>query len=216
MKPAWVVWDWNGTLLDDTHLCYEIGNEMRMRRGLPAFLHQDAYRAIMGFPIVDYYRRMGYTFENETYDDVSGEFVCMYMQRANTCKLHAGAERVLGEIAQMGVRQVMLSATGQARLNEQVAHYPGLAAYFADIIGMPDNLAHGKASLAQALLERERLSPGEVLFIGDTDHDFAVASAVGCRAVLIANGHQTAEKLHATGAPVLGGIAEVPGYLETL
>ena len=28
-----VIWDWNGTLLDDTELCYQIANEMRLERG---------------------------------------------------------------------------------------------------------------------------------------------------------------------------------------
>lgn len=216
MKPKWIVWDWNGTLLDDTQLCYEIANEMRIERGLPALPDMESYRSIMGFPIVDYYRRMGYTFETESYDDVSNEFVCMYIQRSAACKLHEGAEAVLRRISEAGIRQALLSATGQKRLVEQVALYGAILPCFASVIGMPDDLAHGKVSLAEAFLKKERLSPDDVLFIGDTDHDHFVASAIGCRCLLIGNGHQSAAKLYQTGAPVLGRITDVPDYVEGL
>ena len=216
MTPSWIIWDWNGTLLDDTELCYTIANEMRIRRGLAALPDIDAYRSVMGFPIVDYYRRMGYTFENETYDDVSVEFVCMYIQRCDTCKLHEGAVAVLEKLAAMGIRQTLLSATGQDRLTEQVAQHGAILPFLTDVIGMPDNLAHGKAALADAFLKREGIDPAGVLFIGDTDHDYAVASSVGGRVLLLGNGHQTPDKLLATGAPVLADIRNVPLYIAGL
>jgi hypothetical protein len=49
-----IVWDWNGTLLDDAWLCREIMNEQLITRGLPA-LSMQRYGAIFGFPVKTYY-----------------------------------------------------------------------------------------------------------------------------------------------------------------
>jgi hypothetical protein len=58
-----VIWDWNGTLLDDTEMCYQIANEMRQERGMQLMRGVEEYRTYFTFPVIDYYRRMGYTFE---------------------------------------------------------------------------------------------------------------------------------------------------------
>ena len=55
--------------------------------------------------------------------------------------------------------------------------------------------------------------PGEVLLVGDTIHDHELAEAAGCRCVLFAGGHQTAQRLRATGRPVIDGLEEVAAHL---
>ena len=62
-----VIWDWNGTLLDDTELCYRIANEMRIERGMTPMLGIEEYREFFTFPVIDYYKRMGYTFDTEPF-----------------------------------------------------------------------------------------------------------------------------------------------------
>ena len=57
MKPRCVIWDWNGTLLDDLQLCLRLLNEMLEEDGCPNRYDLAAYREIFGFPVVDYYRR---------------------------------------------------------------------------------------------------------------------------------------------------------------
>ena len=50
MKPHHVIWDWNGTLVDDAWLCVEIINELLARRGL-APITPCKYSAVFGFPL---------------------------------------------------------------------------------------------------------------------------------------------------------------------
>ncbi len=66
-----VIWDWNGTLLDDTELCYQIANEMRLERGMASMRGIEEYRSHFTFPVVEYYKRMGYTFEAEPFEEIS-------------------------------------------------------------------------------------------------------------------------------------------------
>ncbi len=55
--------------------------------------------------------------------------------------------------------------------------------------------------------------PPETLLLGDTQHDLELPQAIGCRAVLFFGGHQSRERLVATGAPVVDHLDEVAGFL---
>lgn len=207
-----IIWDWNGTLLDDTFLCYDIANRMRAERGMSVMHDISEYRAVFGFPVIDYYRRMGYTFETESYEDISVEFVALYAEGLRACPLQPHAADVLANIQRRGIPQVLLSATGADRLFDQAAMY-GLPPYFARVIGGENNLAHGKAAQAKALIADCGLDPETVLFVGDTDHDYEVSAAAGCRCALYTCGHQSRAHLSALPVPLLDDLAEVVAYL---
>ena len=51
-----VIWDWNGTLLDDAWLCVDVMNGMLCRRALPV-LTPAKYEESFDFPVLDFYRR---------------------------------------------------------------------------------------------------------------------------------------------------------------
>lgn len=57
-----VLWDWNGTLLDDAALCCELLNTMLARHGYAPVGSMEAYRQVFCFPIETYYRRAGFDF----------------------------------------------------------------------------------------------------------------------------------------------------------
>ena len=207
-----VIWDWNGTLLDDTEMCYQIANEMRQERGMDLMRGVEEYRTYFTFPVIDYYRRMGDTFETEPFENISRQFVAMYAERFPVCPLQACAEETLSAVLKTGARQVLLSATGQEKLDEQVAHF-GLNRYFDRVIGNSNNLAHGKADYAVDFLRESGVNPARALFVGDTDHDFEIASSIGCGCALLSAGHQTTEHLRSLGATLVGSLCEVADLL---
>ncbi|MEN6637121.1 MAG: HAD hydrolase-like protein [Clostridiaceae bacterium] len=207
-----VIWDWNGTLLDDTEMCYQIANEMRLERGMDLMRGVEEYRTYFTFPVIDYYRRMGYTFETEPFENISRQFVAMYAERFPVCPLQACAEEALSAVLKTGARQVLLSATGPEKLDEQVAHF-GLNRYFDRVIGNSNNLAHGKADYAVDFLRESGVNPARALFVGDTDHDFEIASSIGCGCALLIAGHQTKEHLFTLGAPLVESLCEIPLFL---
>ena len=57
MKYSHIIWDFNGTILDDVSIGIEAINMLLLRRGLKTIDSVDEYRRIFGFPIKDYYRR---------------------------------------------------------------------------------------------------------------------------------------------------------------
>ena len=207
-----VIWDWNGTLLDDTELCYSIANEMRIERGMDPMRGVEEYRAFFTFPVIEYYKRMGYSFETEPFENISVQFVSTYAERLSTVTLQPCAEDTLAAVLDRGARQVLLSATGQEKLDEQVKHF-GLGRYFERVIGGSNNLAHGKADYAVEFLRESGVSPARALFVGDTDHDYEIASSIGCGCAILIPGHQSRAHLETLGAALIESLCEVPGLL---
>ena len=62
-----LIWDWNGTILDDTRLCIDIENELLRERGMPE-ITEAWYLSHFTFPVRRYYAKMGYTFETESFE----------------------------------------------------------------------------------------------------------------------------------------------------
>ena len=200
MLPKLLIWDWNGTILDDLDLCLAIENELLSERGMKP-ITRAWYLDHFSFPIEPYYREMGYTFEKETYADVSRVFMERYNAQFARCPLRAGVQDVLIKAHTQGVMQTLLSVTEQNELVRQVKRL-GLMGLFGELIGQDDALGFSKIERAKDYMRRIGIAPEDALFIGDTDHDAEAARAVGCPCVLISGGHQSKAVLSRCGVPV--------------
>ena len=107
----------------------------------------------------------------------------------------------------------MLSAYEQKALLEATTHFE-LTGFFDDIIGLNDIYAHGKVENGKRYMAKLNIDPSDVLFIGDTVHDFEVAEAMGVQCILVANGHNSRERLEACGVPVLDSLAGLRSLLK--
>jgi len=202
-----VVWDWNGTLLDDAWLCRDIMNEQLVSRGLPA-LSMERYGAIFGFPVKTYYERAGFDFSEEPFEIPAREFIAVYEARRHEAALHDGVVGVLKQVHGAGVRQHLLSAYSHDSLNTIVAAH-GLTGFFATLAGIPDVFAASKLQRGLELAEAIAGSDHRALLVGDTDHDWEVAAEMGIDCVLVPAGHQSLERLQACGVPVLQSLEEL-------
>lgn len=218
MKPELLIWDWNGTILEDASVCKTIANIMLAERNIPTLPDMDAYRAVFGFPIKAYYEKMGYRFgpEDEPYETVADEFIVWYDRLYRTATLRPGIADFLDKRNGEGYRQVLLSATRYDQLVEQVAAFGDVGDRFERKLGLTDHYAFSKAALARDFIEGEGIPRERALFIGDTDHDYEVSSAIGCPCVLLEGGHQSRERLKAMGVPVLRDLAALETYLNSL
>ena len=218
MKPTLIIWDWNGTILDDAGVCRRIADIMLSERGIPTLPDMDAYRAVFGFPIKSYYEKMGYRFgpEDEPYEHVADEFIVWYDRLYRTADLRPGIVDFLDKLNARGYRQVLLSATRYDQLVEQVAAFGDVGDRFERKLGLTDHYAFSKAALAKAFIEGQGIPRERALFIGDTDHDFEVSSAIGCPCVLLEGGHQSRTRLLKMGVPVLRDLRELEAYLDNL
>ncbi len=206
-----VIWDFNGTILDDVRLGMDCVNRMLADRGLPVISDTDAYRRVFGFPIDEYYRRLGFDFEREDYDTVlAPEWVALYVAGEETCPLNYGVMETIAAIRAKGIPQVMLSASNLPQLERQLKRL-SLTHAFEEVMGLDNIHARSKTALAVAWMERH---PGaSPLFVGDTVHDADVAAAVGADCVLFSQGHQHESILRTKERPLIASIPELTGFL---
>ena len=79
MKPSLVLWDWNGTLLDDVALCVDALNRLLRIYHYPQQYSLAQYREIFGFPIEDYYIRAGFDFSKNSYKELADDYMQDYL-----------------------------------------------------------------------------------------------------------------------------------------
>ena len=195
-----IFWDWNGTLLDDIEECIEIINTSLRKRALPQ-LTRSEYLEKFEFPVLNYYKSIGFDFTVESFEKVGKEFIDAYASKMFECQLQQGARPALEKISRLGINQYILSALQHGALQRCISHYQ-LQDCFARVQGLDDAYAHSKVELGRLLLAEVGCDPGSALMIGDTVHDYETASAMGVRCVLIAAGHNSRERLLACGVPV--------------
>ena len=105
MKPSLVLWDWNGTLLDDVALCVDALNRLLRIYHYPQQYSLAQYREIFGFPIEDYYIRAGFDFSKNSYKELADDYMQDYLARAGACPLAKSAVPALSLLKGAGVCQ---------------------------------------------------------------------------------------------------------------
>jgi phosphoglycolate phosphatase len=200
-RIAHVIWDWNGTLLDDAELCVEVMNGVLSRRQL-APITAESYAAAFRFPVRDYYRDLGFDFEREAFEIIGTEFISAYSAGEARCSLRHDARSTLEGVEKLGLSQSVLSASQQARLEHQVKRLE-VHAHFEALVGLADNYAAGKIEVGKKWMAKSDVDPDRTVLVGDTDHDVEVARALGVKCLLVPSGHQSTERLARTGAEVL-------------
>lgn len=207
MTTRHVVWDWNGTLLDDVWLCVDVLNEMLRARGLPV-VDEEYYREVFSFPVINVYKRMGMDTSDGKFEKMSVEYISAYQKRRDECKLHADALNVLSSLKTAGVGQSILSAYQQDMLDTMIAKM-GLSKYFDKLAGNSNIFAASKVDYGRKLLMELGAEPNEVLMVGDTEHDYEVARELGIRCILVSHGHNSRRNLDKLGVPVVPSLRDV-------
>ncbi len=205
-----VVWDWNGTLLDDVACCLTVANSLLKEFGLPQLDGLAAYHAAFRFPIVEYYADLGFdTGPDGNFDVAAHRYLELYGPASTACGLHEGAREALETLHGEGVRQVVISASRQDNLVAQLAPF-GLETLLDGVHGIEDIYAASKEGLARRWLEASGASPSQVLFIGDSAHDAEIARALGAECVLYSGGHHARAHLETLGPRVVDDLRMVP------
>ena len=184
-----IIWDFNGTLLDDIMAGIEAVNDMLSRRGIATIESVAQYRELFCFPIINYYAKLGFDFEKEDYYKVlAPEWVALYLENYKRSSLTDGAEQVLSALEALGYEQTLLSATELEMLTRQITDL-GILDRFDGILGMDTIHAHSKEAIAVAW--RKAHPDANALMLGDTDHDATVAKTMGADCILLTTGHQS-------------------------
>lgn len=202
-----IIWDWNGTLFDDVGICIESINLMLKDRGLEQ-LSKDRYLEVFDFPVREYYQKIGFNFEDEPFEIPANQFIENYFAKVDQANLHIGVHHVLQYFKNKGLTQIVLSAAEQTKLDELLKKHE-IRHFFQKVRGLDHDYATSKIDLGRQMLHGMKINSYDVCLIGDTVHDFEVASALGCFCILFANGHHPVEKLRKTGAPIIHQLDEL-------
>ncbi|MBY0370681.1 HAD family hydrolase [bacterium] len=190
-----IIWDWNGTLLDDVDMVVGAMSEVMERYGMGA-LTREAYTELFGFPVSKYYERIGFDFTKTPFEEISKQFVQNYMRDIWDCRLHEGVAGFLSDMKTQGRSQSILSAAHEDSLHKHLKHFQ-IESYFDRVYALNDHNAVGKLERGRQLLKDCGFSPEESVLIGDTDHDLEVGQELGVDVVLLGDGHQAPTRLSA-------------------
>lgn len=200
-----VLWDWNGTLLDDVWTGTAAMNALLEKYKLPLLRDTAHYREVFCFPISEYYEKLG--VGGDLFPITSHEWMAQYNAMEGRCLLREGAMEALRAFRDAGWRQAVLSASKLDNLLAQMRRYDVLP-FFDAVLGLDHIYATSKVAIGREWLRVQQINPADCVMIGDTLHDAEVAKALGCSCILAAGGHQSEAVLKAAGCEVAQSVLE--------
>ncbi len=210
LKYTHVIWDWNGTLLDDIGASLASVNDMLAKRGEPP-MDKNRYKECMGTPIIRFYEQV-FDLSKEDYASILAEYNAGYMYHLADCSLTDGAVEAIEKFAAAGVHQAIVSSSNNAQLCENAKKY-GVFDKFEAVLGAADFKADSKIERARLYLA-ESAEKGAVLVVGDLEHDAEMAAEIGADCVLLTSGHEHPERLKRSGAVIFDKIEELILFVE--
>ncbi|HEX2357474.1 MAG TPA: HAD hydrolase-like protein [Micromonosporaceae bacterium] len=208
-----LVWDWNGTLLNDLDLVVSATNEAFVRAG-GAPISADEHRRRFRRPIAEFYGEMlGRELTGDGFAELDEVFHACYNAGLPACAL---VDDAVGALRAWPDTQSLLSMWFHDELVPAVDRH-GLTRHFARVDGQ--RVRPGGGLIFKAELLAGHLAalgvPGEAaVLIGDSVDDADAAAAVGAACVLYSGGFTDAERLRAAGRPVAGTLLEAVALAE--
>ncbi len=189
-----IFFDFNGTLLDDVQLTFNIENELAIKYGVPTF-SMETYLNIFCFPVKDYYIKVGFDLDKIDFDILSKEFMNEFYKRFKTeTKLYDGLIPFLTRLKSDGYKLYVVSATKHEDLIKQLKE-KGIDMFFDDFIGSNNIQGKGKIDYALDFVKERNIDVKESVFVGDTIHDYEVGKALNMEVILVTFGHNSKELL---------------------
>ncbi|MEG0077170.1 HAD family hydrolase [Anaerorhabdus sp.] len=202
-----MIWDWNGTLLNDAECCFHVLNDLCKERNIKTLDSVEQYREIFCFPVIRVYEQMGFDLTAQSFEDVSVDYTKGYQSTYLNYSLHDYAIDSLKQNIDEGIINVLLSASQIDILKKQAQEYE-CNEYFEEILGLNNIYAHSKVDLAKEFIEKSQIDCRDIVWIGDSAHDYECAKECGTHCILVAQGHQTKQALCNTGAIVASDLLE--------
>ena len=211
-KNSIIVWDWNGTIVDDAALFVLIMNFFLKKNSLKK-INLQKYKTSFCFPVENYYKKLGFDLTEDEFKSLSSDFIKFYKKKMFIPGLKSGVFPVIEYLFNQSCKQFVVSAQEQNLLLRSVKHY-GVSVFFDGVFGLNNNYAKSKLSCV-----KKHISPlidlnNKVLFIGDTAHDYEVARAVGADCCLVSWGHYTTKRLNSLGCYVANSPHLLLAYIK--
>ena len=207
-----IIWDWNGTMLNDAELCVACMNTV-LRKHRIKEIDVIKYRSTFTFPVKDYYEAIGFDFEKIDFEIPAMEFINQYYPKIGQADLHKDTIEVLKFFREKGLKQFALSAMEHNNLVSSLTD-KGIIEFFENVSGINNHYANSKLEMGQEMMKSFSIESKDILMIGDTIHDFEVAQRLDIDCVLVSNGHQSKERLLEVTPFVVSGLLEIAEYFR--
>lgn len=202
-----ILWDWNGTLLNDTPVTADIFNILRVECGY-APITVERYREIYRHPIREMYEEAGIDLSRHTFESLAERWNDIYRTYHSPPTLHDDAVSVLRAFQGRGTRQSILSALPHPILEQSVKDHD-ISHFFETIHGATDALGHGKIDMGKEVAQNLGVAGKEITIIGDSTHDAEVAQELGAHCFLVPRGAESASRLRRAGFPICETLLDV-------
>ncbi|MFB7404126.1 HAD family hydrolase [Streptomyces rubiginosohelvolus] len=198
-----IVWDWNGTLLDDLDHMVDAVSACQEAIGEPP-VDASTYRRQHCLPGRAFHDRLcGRPVTDAEWPTITRTFA--EHMAARKPPLRAGATRLLESVSRRKHTQSLLSLTDDPQLRREVEQ-TGLTNVFERIDGRHEQGTPKSEALRSHLAALGEPDRRRVVLIGDTTDDAEAARTCGVRAVLHTGGFEPLEKLRTAGAPVVDSL----------
>jgi phosphoglycolate phosphatase-like HAD superfamily hydrolase len=212
-QPLHLVWDWNGTVLNDFEIILRSTNDSFAFHGLPP-ITADQYRTQVKMPIRSFYADiLGHEPSDEEWEALDASFHKYYVAYEREARLSDGLPDLFREWAGRGHSQSLLSMYHDDKLVPVVEHH-GIAHHFELVQGTKPPRPARKGLHLQDHLTRLHLDPARVVLIGDSPDDAAAAASVGARVILYSGGFAAAQSLQAAGAPIAASLTDAVALID--
>jgi phosphoglycolate phosphatase-like HAD superfamily hydrolase len=200
-----LVWDWNGTLLDDLPLVVSSTNAAFASVSAPA-LTAEAHRRAFRRPVAEFYAEvLGRALEEGEFGRLDKIFHDAYRLGLTSCALAIDAQTAMR--GWTGT-QSLLSMWFHDELVPEVERR-GLTALLARIDGLRSTVGGDlKADHLARHLSELGVEGSSTVLIGDSVDDADAAAYVGARCVLYTGGFTDPSRLRAVGVPVADSLVE--------
>ncbi len=206
VEVSHIIWDWNGTLLNDAHYSWKVFNTLSNRRGIPEVTF-NRYQELYMHPVEKMYENAGFNFSLEPFSVITKEWHDLYVESAHQLTLFVDASEAIDYARRLKISQHIVSALPHSVLEAGVKKQE-IYHHFHTVCGLND--LHGRSKIENAVELTTMLgaAPESILVIGDSSHDAEVARAVGARCVLVTSGYEDPGRLSRNGYPLAVGAFE--------
>ena len=201
-----VVWDWNGTLVDDLPIVVESVNAALAAIG-ESSIGEDDYRQYFTRPVDQFYvRLLKRPISDQEWSTLDRVFHEHYSGALDRVPFTADALSAIGDVEVRGWTQSILSMWWEEDLTACVERR-GLAERMRLVQGNRNDAGGEKAAHLLLHLSDLDIDAGSVVMIGDSLDDAAAAGVVGTACVLYDGGSHHRDHLEGAGVPVADTLA---------
>lgn len=194
-----VAFDWNGTILADTYAVFAADNEIIKYLGLPPNTFYN-FQKYFDVPVIKYFEALGADKKqlHAESEKIAKIFHDFYEPRAKHVRTRAHARTVLNWLQKQKISAAIFSNHVIESINEQLKRLK-IQSYFQGVLANSINHSayteRTKKTKLENYINRHKLSPQEVLIVGDTIEEIEIAKELGTMCVAITQGNCATDRL---------------------